>query len=733
MLKYNYKLIVVTFILLLFAPSVVSASSQSLTYNNQNNQVNISYDSLNRILTKNSTAQNINYIYDVQYFGTLTNITANNETYKYEYDDNLRVIQETRTIDGIDFVKKQYYDSMGRLIKQTFSPGNSIDYYYNQQGELSKILNFVNSTCGNPFGNTLNRTYANSKLTGFTYDEENGRLTGINTDTVQQLNYSYDPVGNVIMINDSVNNRTQIMTYDFLDRLVNATINGFSYVYSYSPIGNMLKIVRGNMNTTKFVYSGNQIHAPSQIVTGGVGVDVYNLTQLLSTTKSRIFEFFLINDLNSSITGANWSFGIGNGTTIFSTGSINISTNESVMVIVAHNYTSGGSYNVNATGNYSSSSDFENKTIRFGVKAGALSLLSRNITEAVIELLIRNDMNVTSQNITWNCSNGVSSTAPFSLLGDDFMTNITTYNYSSSGIKALTCSVNSTDGNDSITMIFDIPGIRIEDYNSTSLDANMRNIQFTIKNYYYPLQANWSIESDGQTFSGTIGTIATDGYAVVSQNITYTTDGRKIVKVNITSGGMVDRYNETFALKALRIENFNSYRTIETNRTFNFTIKNYWPQALTVSWNISNPNSTKSNAATLSQGQSVSVLFRNNYTAQGRKAPIITVYNNSFNDSITDIFIIKMIEITGFSILRENQTGTIFEIAARNNVGSQNISWRLDTGQQNITSTQSMQLNKSEDVRVLVQANYTTSGIYPVTAFINSTSYNDTATGFVIA
>jgi len=728
----QYKQIFFILTLLVIIPQLVAASSQSLTYNNANNQVNISYDSLNRLLTKNSSADTAIYAYDSNYYGTLTNITFGNSTYKYEYDDKLRVTRETRTIDGIVFEKKNYYDSMDRFVKQTFFQGKNISYYYNEQGKISKILGYINSTFHNAFDSILNRTYANSKIANFTYNSDNARLTQIKTNTIQQLDYSYDSVGNVITINDSVNSRNHRMSYDFLGRLVNVSIGTSNYVYSYNPIGNILKIVRDRTNTTKFVYTGTPVHTPSQIITGNAGIDVYKLSQLDSTGKSRQFQFYLVNEKNTTLTNVNWTVAFGDGTLLNSTSPINI-TNSSISFIAQHNYTSGGFYNVNVTGRSAASSDFENRSIKFGVMIPSFSIIYKNVTYTVSEFFIHNNMTESSQNVSWNCSDGTTSILLFSLSGNEYLRVLTTYNYSSTGARTLTCSANSTDGNDTKSTNFEIKGIKIEGYNNIPINGNNRTIQFKIKNYYYPASISWSIVSDGQIqHSGTTNTIATGSSETISRDINYTTDGIKTIIVNISSGSLYDQYNDSFNLKAIRIENYYNYNLTAANRILIFNIKNYWPQNMNVSWNVSDPTISSNNIANLTQGESVFVFIQNNYTTQGRKTPKITAYSNSSLDSYTDIFITKMIEINKFLILSESQSNTIFEIIMGNNLGQQNISWRLDTGEKNITSSQPIFLNTSEKVRIFIGENYTTADIYPVTAFVNSSSYNDTASGVVV-
>jgi len=114
------------------------------------------------------------------------------------------------------------------------------------------------------------------------------------------LSYSYDSVGNIISILDPVNNRNHYLGYDSLNRLVNATIGGDVYKYSYSPLGNMMKIVHNN-ESKKFVYNGDQAHAPSSIIEGDAGIDVFSPREIDTNRKSRLTEFWLLNDRNTSI------------------------------------------------------------------------------------------------------------------------------------------------------------------------------------------------------------------------------------------------------------------------------------------------------------------------------------------------------------------------------------------------------------------------------------------------
>lgn len=725
------KTLLYIFTLLALAPQLTLATTQDLTYDNPTNQVNISYDVLNRILTKNTTSVNITYFYDKDYEGTLSNITFSNSSYQYEYDDKLRVTREIKIIDGMQFEKRNYYDSMDRLVSQVLTPGQELDYNYNNQSKVSRILNFVTNIFYNAFDNPVNRTYNNNKLTEFAYNSQNARLSQIKTDSIQNLTYYYDKAGNIIAIDDKANNRTYNMTYDFLDRLVNASIGGQTFAYSYNAIGNILKIIRNNLNTTKFVYNGTLAHAPSQVVTGDAGIDVINQLELRSTNRTRTIQFYITDEKNTTANSGNWTIDFGN-IVVNSTIAFNVLNNESILVVAENNYSNAGDYKINITGrSASSSADFEALNSKFGVKVTDLAVTKQDRTVVDFKFQIFNDMDIASASVSWSCSEGISSNSSFTMAAKEYRNITFNYNYSLPEKKSFTCYTNSTDGNHSKTIDFNIKGIAIEDYNASSLSANNRLIKFNITNYYYPSTVRWYVTSDGQSFSNTV-TLATNQSNQITQNITYTTAGEKNVSVVITSGSLSDRHNETFTLKSLEIENLNSYIEAETNRTFNFTIRNYWPQSLSVSWNMSDPSVTNNNVAALAQGESVNITHRNNYTTQGRKANAINVYSGSFLGSFIDRFRVEMASIAEHSTLYENQSSTIQVITAVNNIGQSLMSWLFKTDAQSIASSQDIILNTSEGVFIVIETNYSNSGIFPTNITINTTSYNDNSTIAII-
>ena len=269
------------------------------------------------ILKINQRSEFAGLPYDEQYQGTLSKIQFDNITYSYVYDDRLRPIKETRISlkkDWNQTMEKEFaYDSMDR-IRQIIEPnGKDIDLYYSHQNRINKIKGWINQSNYNAFSNPLNRTYNIAKTAQFDYYSDNARLKQIKTDTIQILNYSYDNVGNVKQINDQNNSRLYSMSYDNLDRLTNVSIGTYKWVYSYNAIGNVLKIVRNFSTTTNFKFDGSIAHAPQKYIVTNTSVDVHRYSNFNGSNKTKVFEFYLINEKNDSLTNINWTARFGDG------------------------------------------------------------------------------------------------------------------------------------------------------------------------------------------------------------------------------------------------------------------------------------------------------------------------------------------------------------------------------------------------------------------------------------
>ncbi|MBU0628382.1 MAG: hypothetical protein KKC75_04275 [Nanoarchaeota archaeon] len=149
-----------------------------------------------------------------------------------------------------------------------------MSYQYNNQGLLNSATGFITQLDYNEMGQVLKRTYYNGLNSLFEYNSSSFRLSKIKTDNfldpdspLQELEYSYDFVGNVKEIRDGADGESSIFTYDDLDRLKTAERgNTFDVSYSYDSIGNMNEVYSGD-ESISFVY-GDRAHAPAGLIIG---------------------------------------------------------------------------------------------------------------------------------------------------------------------------------------------------------------------------------------------------------------------------------------------------------------------------------------------------------------------------------------------------------------------------------------------------------------------------------
>jgi len=83
--------------------------------------------------------------------------------------------------------------------------------------------------------------------------------------------------------------------------------------------------------------------------------------------------------------------------------------------------------------------------------------------------------------------------------------------------------------------------------------------------------------------------------------------------------------------------------------------------------------------------------------------------------------------------LHENASRAVVGAFVVNNIQTRNISWQLNNSQQLIISSQNLELNTSQQAIVIVESNFSSSGIYPLTFSINSSTLNDNATGVTVS
>jgi len=235
-------------------------------YDNRNISLSFVYDSLNRKLNESSGNNWVKYIYDSDLNNTLSDVLTNISVVNYSYDNRLRKVKEEKNISNIKYNNSWTYDSADRVISQIMPNGRVINFTYNDQGLLSNISKVANISY-NANNNPINISYSNNLVTQYDYNSSNLRLVEIKTSNKQNLDYQYDPVGNVMDINDAVHNISYTLTYDHLNRLNGTNIGGPFVValsFIYDQIGNIRNVT--GTEPVDYYYQDYRPHATSSVV-----------------------------------------------------------------------------------------------------------------------------------------------------------------------------------------------------------------------------------------------------------------------------------------------------------------------------------------------------------------------------------------------------------------------------------------------------------------------------------
>ncbi len=161
-------------------------------------------------------------------------------------------------LEAETFVTETQYDALNRVIR-SITPNSSITVpSYNEAGLLEK-LDVTQNGVTNPFvknidynekGQRTAITYGNDVLTTHEYDKETFRLTHLqnkraNTDPLQDLVYTYDPVGNITRIQDK---SVPVVFFD------NQKIEGIS-AYTYDPLYRLIEAL-GREHKAQMAFDG---------------------------------------------------------------------------------------------------------------------------------------------------------------------------------------------------------------------------------------------------------------------------------------------------------------------------------------------------------------------------------------------------------------------------------------------------------------------------------------------
>ncbi len=294
---------------------------------------------------------------------------------KYDFKGNTLDIQQqllnNATLTDVDwdsapvlsievFTSAVTYDALNRPVTQT-DPGSNVTAFTYEKGGYLKtvVLNsvvYVQDIHYDAKGQRQAIWYGNNTKTSYTYDTETFRLRRLLTvnlgtnDQLQDLNYYYDPVGNITTIrddaqqtlffNNTVVSPTQTFTYDALYRLIEAqgreligtasfgsgdnwndtdwktshkgngnAVQAYSQQYTYDEVGNITQL-QHIANTGSYTRTYDIDTNSNRLISTFVTPTTYNYYydgrgNMTAMPHLSALNWNLQNELNSTIQGGN--------------------------------------------------------------------------------------------------------------------------------------------------------------------------------------------------------------------------------------------------------------------------------------------------------------------------------------------------------------------------------------------------------------------------------------------
>jgi len=213
------------------------------------NTVRYGYDALNREVnvTYPDNTKAI-YTYDKNRNRLSLSYLGNSAT--FTYDSRNRETSETWTIGGNQYALSYSYDQVGNIVSITYPDSTKVNFSIDPMNRATTLKTGSTTLATinyRPDSGIANITYGNGVQTIYHYNSR-GRATEIKVvqgqTTLLDLNYGYDPIGNVVSIG------SESYSYDYLNRLTSSTGPWGTIKYGYDGVGNRLWLYQSPTNTT---------------------------------------------------------------------------------------------------------------------------------------------------------------------------------------------------------------------------------------------------------------------------------------------------------------------------------------------------------------------------------------------------------------------------------------------------------------------------------------------------
>jgi RHS repeat-associated protein len=208
------------------------------------------YDALNRLteISYPDTALNASFRYDAGPNGlgrlSLMNDAAGHARYSHDAGGNLS--EESREINGAEYLTSYAYNSVGQLTQISYPSGMVIEYTRDAGGRITRIDKMaatetealVSDIQYQPFGPVRSFRYGNGLSYSAAYDLDY-KLSRLQSGTGLDWQLGYDPADNILTITDQNSGQnSQFFGYDGLNRLTMAQGGFGELAFEFDANGN---------------------------------------------------------------------------------------------------------------------------------------------------------------------------------------------------------------------------------------------------------------------------------------------------------------------------------------------------------------------------------------------------------------------------------------------------------------------------------------------------------------
>jgi RHS repeat-associated protein len=208
--------------------------------------------------------------------------------------------------EAVTYVTQYVYNDHGALVQTVYPDSSHVAQTYNALGQVKTLGKdgsaVISSITYDIAGGKKEVAYANGTSESYTYDPNKqylltGKTAQNGVETLQNIVYTYDPVGNITQITDtgSALPKSTTYQYDDLSRLTRAdiTVDGSTETetFMYSPTGNIL-----SKNAVAYTY-GNDQH-PQAVTAVGTDAYSYDANGNLVSAPNATYEYDGFNRLS---------------------------------------------------------------------------------------------------------------------------------------------------------------------------------------------------------------------------------------------------------------------------------------------------------------------------------------------------------------------------------------------------------------------------------------------------